>query len=224
MDKVAELVKAGKVREIADMRDETDLSGLKIAIDLKRGADPDKLMAKLYQADPAGGQPSPATSMCSSAVCRACMGVRRAAGRVDRLAHGRRHAAASSSMLGKKKDKLHLLQGPAKDPARYRQGHQDHPGDRGGRRGRPQPDDRLRHRPDPGGIRRGDPACATSTRNTSSSARRRSTALEAEIAELEDIAAEPKAKIRNDHHQGAGAGHQEVPLAPPHPHRDCARP
>ena len=37
MDKVAELVKGGKIREIADMRDETDLNGLKITIDLKRG-------------------------------------------------------------------------------------------------------------------------------------------------------------------------------------------
>ena len=49
MDKVAELVKAGKVKEISDMRDETDLNGLKITIDLKRGTDPDKLMAKLFR-------------------------------------------------------------------------------------------------------------------------------------------------------------------------------
>lgn len=49
MDKVAELVKGGKIREIADMRDETDLNGLKITIDLKRGTDPDKLMAKLFR-------------------------------------------------------------------------------------------------------------------------------------------------------------------------------
>ena len=49
MDKVAELIKAGKIREIADMRDETDLSGLKLTIDLKRGADPDALMAKLFK-------------------------------------------------------------------------------------------------------------------------------------------------------------------------------
>ena len=49
MDKVAELIKAGKVREIADMRDETDLNGLKLTIDLKRGADPDKLMQKLFK-------------------------------------------------------------------------------------------------------------------------------------------------------------------------------
>lgn len=52
MDKVAELVKAGKVKEISDMRDETDLNGLKLAIDLKRGADPDKLMAKLFRSTP----------------------------------------------------------------------------------------------------------------------------------------------------------------------------
>ncbi len=52
IDKVAELIKAGKAKEIADMRDETDLSGLKLAIDLKRGVDPDKLMAKLYRQTP----------------------------------------------------------------------------------------------------------------------------------------------------------------------------
>ena len=49
IDKVAELVKAGKLREISDMRDETDLNGLKLTIDLKRGADPDKLMQKLFK-------------------------------------------------------------------------------------------------------------------------------------------------------------------------------
>ena len=49
MDKVADLIKAGKIREIADMRDETDLGGLKLTIDLKRGADPEKLMAKLFR-------------------------------------------------------------------------------------------------------------------------------------------------------------------------------
>ena len=52
MDKVVELNKAGKVKEIADMRDETDLNGLKLAIDLKRGVDPDKLMQKLYRLTP----------------------------------------------------------------------------------------------------------------------------------------------------------------------------
>ncbi|WP_087065236.1 DNA gyrase subunit A [Intestinibacillus massiliensis] len=52
IDKVAELAKAGKVREISDIRDETDLSGLKLAIDLKRGVDPEKLMAKLMKMTP----------------------------------------------------------------------------------------------------------------------------------------------------------------------------
>ena len=52
MDKTVELVKSGKIREISDMRDETDLSGLKITFDLKRGSDPDKIMAKLYKLTP----------------------------------------------------------------------------------------------------------------------------------------------------------------------------
>ena len=52
MDKVVELVKAGKLKEVSDMRDETDLSGLTLAIDLKRGVDPDKLMQKLYRFTP----------------------------------------------------------------------------------------------------------------------------------------------------------------------------
>lgn len=52
LDKVAELLKAGKVREISDMRDETDLSGLKLTIDLKRGTDPEKLMQKLNRLTP----------------------------------------------------------------------------------------------------------------------------------------------------------------------------
>ena len=52
MDKVAELIKAGKIREISDMRDETDLGGLKLTIDLKRGVDPDKLMQKLFRLTP----------------------------------------------------------------------------------------------------------------------------------------------------------------------------
>ena len=52
MDKVAELIKAGKIKEIADMRDETDLGGLKLTIDLKRGADPEKLMQKLFRLTP----------------------------------------------------------------------------------------------------------------------------------------------------------------------------
>ena len=52
MDKVADLIKAGKIKEINDMRDETDLGGLKLTIDLKRGADPEKLMQKLFRLTP----------------------------------------------------------------------------------------------------------------------------------------------------------------------------
>ena len=52
IDKVAELCKAGRIREINDMRDETDLGGLKLAIELKRGADPEKLMGRLMKLTP----------------------------------------------------------------------------------------------------------------------------------------------------------------------------
>ncbi len=52
IDKVVELIKAGRVREISDMRDETDLSGLKLAIDLKRSADPEAVMQKLFKFTP----------------------------------------------------------------------------------------------------------------------------------------------------------------------------
>ena len=49
IEKIIDLVKTGKIKDIADVRDETGIDGLKITIDLKRGADPDKLMAKLYR-------------------------------------------------------------------------------------------------------------------------------------------------------------------------------
>lgn len=53
IDKIIELAKSGKVREVADVRDETDKTGLKITVDLKRGAgDPDKLMQRLFRATP----------------------------------------------------------------------------------------------------------------------------------------------------------------------------
>ena len=52
LDKVADLNKAGKLKEINDMRDETDLNGLKLTIDLKRGVDPEKLMQKLFRMTP----------------------------------------------------------------------------------------------------------------------------------------------------------------------------
>ncbi len=52
IDKIADLIKAGKIREISDVRDETDFDGMKITIDLKRGTDADKLMQKLYKMTP----------------------------------------------------------------------------------------------------------------------------------------------------------------------------
>ncbi len=52
IDKIIELVKANKIKEISDIRDETDLKGLKITIDLKRGTEPDRLMARLYKMTP----------------------------------------------------------------------------------------------------------------------------------------------------------------------------
>ena len=52
MDKIIDLIKANKIREISDLRDETDLSGLKLTLDLKRGTDPDKLMRRLFKMTP----------------------------------------------------------------------------------------------------------------------------------------------------------------------------
>lgn len=52
MDKIIDLIKQGRIKEISDMRDETDLSGLKLTIDLKRGVDPEKLMNKLFRLTP----------------------------------------------------------------------------------------------------------------------------------------------------------------------------
>ena len=109
LDKVAELIKAGKAKEISDMRDETDLSGLKLAIDLKRGTDPDKLMAKLYRLTPLedafacnfnvliGGSPK-------------VLGVRQI---LEEWTAWRTESVKRRVyfVLGKKKDKLHLLKG-----------------------------------------------------------------------------------------------------------------
>ena len=52
IEKIIALIKAGKIREISYLRDETDINGLKIGIDLKKGTDPDKLMQKLYKLTP----------------------------------------------------------------------------------------------------------------------------------------------------------------------------
>ena len=109
IDKVAELIKAGKLREINDMRDETDLNGLKLAIDLKRGVDPDKLMAKLFKATTLQDTISCNFNVLIGGMPRV-MGVRElleewCAWRTESV---RRRAFFS---LNKKKDKLHLLRG-----------------------------------------------------------------------------------------------------------------
>jgi len=109
LDKVAELIKAGKAKEIADMRDETDLSGLKLAIDLKRGVDPDKLMAKLYKQTPLEDSFSCNFNVLIAGMPRV-LGVRQileewTAWRTESV---RRRVYF---VLKKRKDKLHLLKG-----------------------------------------------------------------------------------------------------------------
>ena len=109
IDKVEELIKTGKIREINDMRDETDLNGLKLAIDLKRGVDPDKFMAKLFKM----------TSLQDAIGCNfnvlingfpKVLGVRGILGEWCewRMECVRRRTNYS---LGKKNEKLHLLLG-----------------------------------------------------------------------------------------------------------------
>ena len=109
MDKVSELVKSGKVKEISDMRDETDLSGLKLTMDLKRGTDPDKLMARLFRMTPLRDSFSCNFNILIAGMPRV-MGVRQileewTAWRMESI---RRR---TYFVLGKRREKLHLLQG-----------------------------------------------------------------------------------------------------------------
>ncbi len=109
LDKAAELIKGGKLREVSDMRDETDLSGLKLTIDLKRGVDPDKLMAKLFKT----------TTLQDSLSCNfnvlvggspRVMGVREL---LEEWCAWRTESVKRRIyfVLKKRKDKLHLLKG-----------------------------------------------------------------------------------------------------------------
>ena len=109
MDKVAELIKLGKVREIADMRDETDLSGLKLTIDLKRGVDPDKLMAKLFKSTTLLDTISCNFNVLIAGMPRV-MGVREL---LDEWCAWRTESVKRRVyfVLGKRKEKLHLLKG-----------------------------------------------------------------------------------------------------------------
>ncbi len=109
LDKVAELIKAGKLREVADMRDETDLSGLKLTIDLKRGTDPDKLMQKLFRATPLQDSFS-----CNFNVLVDGMPQVMGVGEIlDQWTAWRSDCVrrAAQFTLEQKQDKLHLLQG-----------------------------------------------------------------------------------------------------------------
>lgn len=109
IEKVIDLVKTGKIKEIADIRDETGLDGLKITIDLKRGTDPDKLMLKLYKMTPLEDSYSCNFNVLIGGVPRV-LGVKELleewiAFRVECV---RRRTCFD---LNKKKDKLHLLRG-----------------------------------------------------------------------------------------------------------------
>ena len=109
MDKVAELIKAGKVREITDMRDETDLNGLKLTIDLKRGTDPDKLMQKLMKSTTLQDTMSCNFNVLIAGMPRV-MGVREL---LDEWCAWRTECVRRRVyfVMSKKKDKLHLLKG-----------------------------------------------------------------------------------------------------------------
>ena len=109
IDKVTELLKAGRLKEIADIRDETDLSGLKLTIDLKRGTEPDKLMQKLFRLTPLQDSQSCNFNILIAGMPRV-MGVREileewTAWRMESV---RRRVYFS---MNKKKEKLHLLRG-----------------------------------------------------------------------------------------------------------------
>ena len=108
-EKIIELVKTGKTREISDVRDESDLSGLKLTIDLKRGTDPDKLMAKLFRSTPLLDSQSCNFNILIAGMPRV-MGVREileewTAWRMDSV---RRRTYFT---MNRKKEKLHLLLG-----------------------------------------------------------------------------------------------------------------
>ncbi|MBE6895280.1 MAG: topoisomerase IV, partial [Ruminococcaceae bacterium] len=110
IDKIADLSKAGKInKEVADIRDETDLRGLKIAIDLKRGADPEKTMQKLFKLTPLEDSFSTNFNVLIAGAPRV-MGVGEiieewVAFRTDCVKRRTYHN------LGIKKDRLHLVQG-----------------------------------------------------------------------------------------------------------------
>jgi len=109
IDKIADLWKQGKIKEISGIRDETDLKGLKIAIDIKRGTDPEKLMQKLFKLTPLEDSFSANFNILIAGAPRV-MGVGEiidewVAFRTDCVKRRTYHN------LGIKKDRLHLVQG-----------------------------------------------------------------------------------------------------------------
>ncbi len=111
MDKISDLIKNGKIKEIADVRDAIDLNGFKLTLDLRRGTDPDRLMAKLYKLTPLEDNFS-----CNFNIL--INGTPRQLGVLDILREWITfrmkclHRELTFD-LGKKKDKLHLLLGLA---------------------------------------------------------------------------------------------------------------
>lgn len=112
ISKLIDLVKTGKVREISDVRNEIGLEGLKITIDLKRGTDPDRLMARLFSMTPLEDSFSCNFNVLTAGVPRV-LGVRELLREwtAFRMESVRRRVFFD---LGKAKDKLHLLKGLAK--------------------------------------------------------------------------------------------------------------
>ncbi len=109
IEKIIDLVKQGKVKEVADVRDETGIDGLKITIDLKRGVDPEKLMLKLYKLTTLQDNFSCNFNVLIAGVPRV-LGVRELLNEwiAFRIECVRRRTYFD---LNKKKDKLHLLKG-----------------------------------------------------------------------------------------------------------------
>lgn len=109
IERIIELVKSGKIKEISDVRDETGLDGLKITIDLKRGTDPDKLMAKLFRLTPLEDSYACNFNVLIAGVPRV-MGIRELLNEwiAFRIECVRRR---TYNDLQKKSDKLHLLKG-----------------------------------------------------------------------------------------------------------------
>lgn len=109
MDKIIELVKAGKINEISYIRDETDINGLKIAIDIKKSVDPDKLMKKLFRITPLQDTYSCNFNILISGMPKV-MGVKEI---LEEWIAFRKECIKRRVYfeLSKKKDKLHLLKG-----------------------------------------------------------------------------------------------------------------